>query len=104
LHEQFRQRIRNPEILLRDYRDIAALLWAIGGFEEELDEAVIEGVEKREINPMVKPDSSVSARIDISCNQHASSQSDSNPTAVNPTNDSVLPRKPRRKAMSGGNR
>lgn len=49
LYEQFRQRIRNPEILLRDYRDIAALLWAIGGFEEELDESVIAGVEKREV-------------------------------------------------------
>jgi hypothetical protein len=47
-YEQFRERIRNPEILLRDYRDIAALLWAMGGFEEDLDETVIAGVEQRE--------------------------------------------------------
>jgi hypothetical protein len=45
---QFRERIRNPEILLREYRDIAALLWAMGGFEEDLDETVIAGVEQRE--------------------------------------------------------
>lgn len=53
LHEQFRQRIRNQEILLRDYRDIAALLWVVGGFDEEIDETVIAGVEARE-----KPQSS----------------------------------------------
>lgn len=51
LHEQFRERIRNQEILLRDYRDIAALLWAMGGFDEEIDESLIAGVEKRVEKP-----------------------------------------------------
>jgi hypothetical protein len=51
LYQQFRERIRNPEILLRDYRDIAALLWVLGGFDtEELDETLLQGVEKHEIN------------------------------------------------------
>lgn len=52
LHEQFRERIRNQEILLREYRDIAALLWAMGGFDEEIDETVIAGVEQRVEKPV----------------------------------------------------
>src|SRR5208282_4442608 len=48
LHQQFRERIRNQEILLRDYRDIAALLWAMGGFDDELDEGLLAGIEQRE--------------------------------------------------------
>jgi hypothetical protein len=48
LYKQFRERIRNQEILLREYRDIAALLWAMGGFDEEIDETLIAGVEQHE--------------------------------------------------------
>lgn len=48
LHAQFRERLRNQEILLRDYRDIATLLWVMGGFDENVDESVLAGVEKRE--------------------------------------------------------
>lgn len=61
LHEQFRQRIRNQEILLREYRDIAALLWAMGGFDEELSESVIAGVEKRVEKPQLNNRPSVPA-------------------------------------------
>jgi hypothetical protein len=49
LHQQFRDRIRNQDVLLREYRDIATLLWVMGGFEEETpDPVLIDGVEKRE--------------------------------------------------------
>jgi hypothetical protein len=59
LHEQFRERIRNQEILLRDYRDIAALLWAMGGFDEELDETLIAGVEQRVEKPLANSSTDV---------------------------------------------
>jgi len=47
IHEQFRQRLRNPQILVRDYPGVAALLWTIGAFEEEVDEKVMADMEVR---------------------------------------------------------
>jgi hypothetical protein len=43
---QFRQDLRDPEVLTRDYRDIMALLWVLGEFDgDEVPEAVIAEVE-----------------------------------------------------------
>lgn len=43
---QFRQDLRDPEILARDYRDIMVLLWVLGEYDtDEVPEAVIATVE-----------------------------------------------------------
>lgn len=48
LYEEFSDMLRNREVLMRDYRDIAVLLWVIGAFDEETpDERVVQGVETR---------------------------------------------------------
>jgi hypothetical protein len=47
---QFREELRNPQILLRDYRDVVFFMWVLGvPVDEKVDEKVLEKVEKREI-------------------------------------------------------
>lgn len=98
LYKQFRERIRNPEILLREYRDIAALLWAIGGFDEELDETVIAGVEQREEPKQPNSDSGPAASAGLpGASQRRPAEVDPHPTTTNP-------RSIKRQAVSNGNK
>jgi len=51
LAQQFADQLRNPEVLLREYRDITVFLWVLGAFDKQkkiLDETIVEKVEQRE--------------------------------------------------------
>lgn len=51
LAQQFADQLRNPEILLREYRDITVFLWVLGAFDKQkktLDETIVEKVEQSE--------------------------------------------------------
>jgi hypothetical protein len=51
LARQFADQLRNPEILLREYRDVTVFLWVLGAFDKQtkvLDEAIVEKVEQSE--------------------------------------------------------
>lgn len=52
VYEQFRQDIRDPDVLRHDYRDIMTLLWVLGQFDGEqpqVPEHVMDHVEVREV-------------------------------------------------------
>lgn len=47
--EQFRQDIRNPNVLRHQYRDVMSLLWVLGQFDgERPEEEMIARAEKRD--------------------------------------------------------
>jgi hypothetical protein len=51
LAKQFADQLRDPEILLREYRDITVFLWVLGAFDKQkktLDETIVEKVEQSE--------------------------------------------------------
>lgn len=51
LAQQFADQLRNPEVLLREYRDVTVFLWVLGAFDKQkkvLDEHIVSGVEQRE--------------------------------------------------------
>lgn len=51
LAEQFRKSMRDPNILLRDYRDVVVFLWCLNQFPEEgssVPEHIMEKVEKHD--------------------------------------------------------
>jgi hypothetical protein len=51
LAQQFADQLRNPDVLLREYRDITVFLWVLGAFDKQsktLDETIVEKVEQRE--------------------------------------------------------
>jgi hypothetical protein len=51
LAQQFAEQLRNPEILLREYRDVTVFLWVLGAFDKQkktLDETIVERVEQSE--------------------------------------------------------
>jgi hypothetical protein len=51
LAQQFAEQLRNPEILLREYRDVTVFLWVLGAFDKQkktLDEKIVERVEQSE--------------------------------------------------------
>jgi hypothetical protein len=48
LAEQFAQELRDPGVLLRDYRDVVVFYWILGAFDKErVDEEIVANVEKR---------------------------------------------------------
>lgn len=48
LYQAFTEELRDWNVLAKDYRDIAMLLWVIGAFDSEsVDEQVLSGVDKR---------------------------------------------------------
>jgi hypothetical protein len=60
LYAQFKEELRDPQILLREYRDVVVFMWVIGAFDtEEVNESVIEKVEQR----VEKPKSNPTARV-----------------------------------------
>lgn len=51
LAQQFADQLRDPEVLLREYRDVTVFLWVLGAFDKQtktLDENIVEKVEQRE--------------------------------------------------------
>lgn len=51
LAQQFADQLRNPEVLLREYRDITVFLWVLGAFDRQkktVDEHIVSKVEQRE--------------------------------------------------------
>jgi hypothetical protein len=51
LSEQFKHALRDPKILLRDYRDLVVFLWVTGQFDSEdevISEHIIQQVEKHD--------------------------------------------------------
>jgi len=49
LAEQFRDDLRDPNVLRHDYRDIAVFLWVLGQFDtDEVSEVVMTNVETRD--------------------------------------------------------
>jgi hypothetical protein len=51
LAQQFADQLRNPEILLREYRDVTVFFWVLGAFDKQkktLDETIVERVEQNE--------------------------------------------------------
>lgn len=52
LSEEFRTMLRDPQLLLREYRDLVVFLWVTGQFDsEEIPEHIIEKVEKHDGTP-----------------------------------------------------
>jgi hypothetical protein len=46
LYEQFSEELRDPDILLKEYRDIVVFLWILGAFDENIpDENVLTTME-----------------------------------------------------------
>jgi len=51
LAQQFADQLRNPEVLLREYRDVTVFLWVLGAFDKQtkqVDENIVEKVEQSE--------------------------------------------------------
>lgn len=51
LAHQFANQLRNPEVLLREYRDVTVFLWVLGAFDKQkktVDEHIVSKVEQRE--------------------------------------------------------
>lgn len=51
LGQQFADQLRNPEVLLREYRDVTVFLWVLGAFDKqtrEIDEHIVSKVEQRD--------------------------------------------------------
>src|SRR5271169_1804229 len=49
LAQQFADQLRNPEVLLREYRDVTVFLWVLGAFDKQtkqVDETIVEKVEQ----------------------------------------------------------
>ena len=96
LYEQFRQELRNPEILLREYRDLVALFWVIGAFDaKQVDEQVIAGVEKRveksETTPRL-PDQSIDPNRIASVGASSTATPEVNHQPTTATNPRVISR------------
>jgi hypothetical protein len=57
LAKQFAEELRDPGVLLRDYRDVVVFFWILGAFDEEkrVDEEIVSTVEKKYDNPKMQP-------------------------------------------------
>jgi hypothetical protein len=61
LAQQFADQLRNPEVLLREYRDVTVFLWVLGAFDKQnkvIDETIVSKVEQRDSKASVRVDSS----------------------------------------------
>jgi hypothetical protein len=59
LAQQFADQLRDPEVLLREYRDVTVFLWVLGAFEKQskiIDEHIVSKVEQREKSKAVGAD------------------------------------------------
>jgi hypothetical protein len=59
LAKQFAAELRDPGVLLRDYRDVVVFFWVLGAFDEEkqVDEEIVANVETRGQKPVRNPSS-----------------------------------------------
>lgn len=48
LAKQFADSLRDPQVLLRDYRDLTVFLWILGGFDQQVDEHIVSGMESND--------------------------------------------------------
>ena len=51
LAQQFADQLRDPEVLLREYRDVTVFLWVLGAFDKQtkaLDQTIVEEVAQSE--------------------------------------------------------
>lgn len=51
LARQFADLLRDPEVLLREYRDVTVFLWVLGAFDKQakaVDEHIVSNVERHE--------------------------------------------------------
>lgn len=51
LAQQFADQLRDPEVLLREYRDVTVFLWVLGAFDRqsrEINEHIVAQVEQRD--------------------------------------------------------
>jgi hypothetical protein len=81
LAQQFADQLRNPEVLLREYRDVTVFLWVLGAFDKQtkqVDETIVEKVEQSEnkIRKMAAVSGGGTAR-----GEHSSKPNDSNPAS-----------------------
>lgn len=62
LATQFAEELRDPGVLLRDYRDVVVFLWVLGAFDEEkqVDEEIVANVETRGQRAVSNPSSTSS--------------------------------------------
>lgn len=50
LATQFAEELRDPGVLLRDYRDVVVFFWVLGAFDEDqVDEEIVSKVEKKHV-------------------------------------------------------
>ncbi len=89
LAAQFAEELRDPGVLLRDYRDVVVFLWVLGAFDEEkrVDEEIVSKVEKKHVadgSPAVNSDPNGTLAVETQ-NVHG----DEPPTGSRPL---VLPR------------
>jgi len=62
---QFREDLRNREVLLRDYRDIVFFMWVLGvPIDEKVDESVLQKVETHDPESTIKPTPTISSTLD----------------------------------------
>ena len=66
LAQQLADELRNPEVLLREYRDVTVFLWVLGAFDKQkktVDETIVEKVEQSEnkVRKMAASNSPVAA-------------------------------------------
>jgi hypothetical protein len=83
LAQQFADQLRNPEILLREYRDVTVFLWVLGAFDKQkktLDETIVERVEQSEDKARKMGASGGGSVGAHGAGKHATGPSDSTPT------------------------
>lgn len=73
LAEQFKHALYDPQLLLKEYRDLVVFLWVLGQFDsDEVPQQIFEKVEKREAaQPGGNPSSPHSGSIDDGNQRHA---------------------------------
>jgi len=80
LAAQFADQLRNPEILLREYRDITVFLWLLGAFDKQkktLDESIVERVEQNENKSKKSASAGIGAGGISTVREHPPSSNDS---------------------------
>jgi hypothetical protein len=80
LAQQFADQLRNPEVLLREYRDVTVFLWVLGAFDKQtktLDENIVEKVEQNENQSKKSSAAGVGARASSSVRDHSAKPDDS---------------------------
>jgi len=90
LAAQFAQELRDPGVLLRDYRDVVVFFWVLGAFDaEQVDEEIVSKVEKKHVE--TRSSATDSGRVGPSQVKPDNVQSSKRPAD---SGDDLLPRDP----------